>query len=99
PPLPKGISPEWGEIALIFDQVGFSSKLLKFNMFFNFPEVNGKNGSLKTAKAEAICKATYITVLVRASSVFMVFHSSSSARYLFPRRATFIISPWALRKR
>src|SRR5690606_5232918 len=60
------------------------------SIFFSFSEENGRKGSLKIANAEAICNATYITVLVRSSSVLIVFHGSSSAKYLLPRRATFI---------
>ena len=37
-----------------------------FKMFFSLVEVNGKKGSAKMAKAEAICKATYICVLTRS---------------------------------
>ena len=62
-------------------------------------DVNGKNGSHNTARAEAICKATNITVLVRSSSVLIVFQGSSSARYLLPKRAIFNRSLLPSRKR
>ena len=68
-------------------------------MPFSFAEVNGKNGSLKVAKAEAIWSATNIIVLVRASSTFITFQGSSSAKYLFPSRAKFINSCPASLKR
>ena len=71
----------------------------RFSMALSLADVCGRNGSLKTDNAVAICSATYITVLVRSSSVFTVFQGSASARYLLPRRATFINSFWLSRKR
>ena len=62
------------------------------NIRFSFSEVKGKKGSLATAKAVAICKATYITVFTRSGSVLMSFQGSSSAKYLLPKRAIFISS-------
>src|SRR5690606_21859189 len=72
---------------------------LTFRIVFNLREVNGKKGSLNVAKADAICKATYIMVWVRASSTFITFHGSSSAKYLLPNLAKFINSCCASLKR
>src|SRR5699024_7582029 len=53
------------------------------NISLSFLEVCGKKGSPNTASAVATCKATYIMVCVRSSSVFTVCQGSSSAKYLF----------------
>ena len=47
--------------------------------------MKGKNGSDKTAKADAICNATYIWVCTLAGFSFTIFQGSSSAKYLFPK--------------
>ncbi len=62
---------------------------------YSLEDVKGKKGSAKTLKAPAICKATYICVFTRSGLSFITFQGSSSAKYLFPKRATFINSPKA----
>ncbi len=68
-------------------------------MRFNLAAVNGKKGSQSELKAAAICKATYICVCTRSGLSLITFQGSSSAKYLFPKRAAFIISPKASLKR
>ena len=92
-------SPIWCPALVKFQFSNSKFQLLTsmFNILVNFLEVKGKKGSHKVVKTEAICKATYICVCTLSGLVLTIFHGSSSAKYLFPKRATFINSPCASR--
>ncbi|MNQ38555.1 hypothetical protein D3C85_521380 [compost metagenome] len=86
---PVGIKSDVSAIVFQFNGVSI------FRIRDNFAAVNGKNGSQRELKAAPICKATYICVCTRSGFSLITFQGSSSAKYLFPKRATFINSPRA----
>ena len=64
-----------------------------------FAAEKGINGSMAIDSSAVICNAMLRMVLTRSGSVFTTFHGSVSARYLLPKRARFIASFNASRKR
>ena len=71
----------------------------RFMMRCILSAVKGRKGAHSTARLAHICKERLSTVAVRSGSVLMSFHGSVSVRYLLPKRARFIISAKASRKR
>ena len=68
-------------------------------MFRSFSEENGMNGANAMARSAQSLRDTLRIEAVRSMSVLATFHGSVSVRYLLPRRARFMASLRASRKR